>query len=213
MADIYLEKDLQSPAAVTAFDSDPTVFGGKYFDSGRHFLVSLTVANGNLVLQGEALRRADAICIWSGRPLFWGPQAKADTPGKAGGAWQGGYLMYFGSNVVRFVEHFEPKGVVLAGLSTSGAEPLTKYQIERFKASLLALEPAEQGCRQGTGKGDTTVNACGVKLGHTAGGTNNFMERFRIPVVIRTAGRYCLLYLCHLLDLVEQMFLGNCSSF
>jgi len=105
------------------------------------------------VLQGEALRRADAICIWSGRPLFWGPQAKADTPGKAGGAWQGGYLMYFGSNVVRFVEHFEPKGVVLAGLSASGAEPLTKYQIERFKASLLALEPAEQGCRQGTGKG------------------------------------------------------------
>ena len=153
MADIYLEKDLQSPAAVTAFDSDPTVFGRKYFDSGRHFLVSLTVANGNLVLQGEALRRADAICIWSGRPLFWGPQAKADTPGKAGGAWQGGYLMYFGSNVVRFVEHFEPKGVVLAGLSASGAEPLTKYQIERFKASLLALEPAEQGCRQGTGKG------------------------------------------------------------
>src|SRR5205823_3468276 len=53
----------------------------------------------------------------------------------------------------RFVEHFEPKGVVLAGLSASGAEPLTKYQIERFKASLLALEPAEQGCRQGTGKG------------------------------------------------------------
>ena len=61
VADIYLEKDLQPPpAAVTAFDSDPTVFAGKYFDSGRHFLVSFTVANGNLVLQGEALHRVEA---------------------------------------------------------------------------------------------------------------------------------------------------------
>jgi len=59
VADIYLEKDLQPPR-VTAFDSDPTVFAGKYFDSGRHFLVSFTVANGNLVLQGEPLERVEA---------------------------------------------------------------------------------------------------------------------------------------------------------
>jgi len=60
VADIFLEKDLQPPPTVTAFDSDPTVFAGKYFDSGRHFVVSFTMANGNLVLQGETLERVEA---------------------------------------------------------------------------------------------------------------------------------------------------------
>ncbi len=60
VADIYLENDLPPPAAVAGFDSDPTVFAGKYFDSGRRFLVSFTVADGNLVLQGEALHRVEA---------------------------------------------------------------------------------------------------------------------------------------------------------
>jgi CubicO group peptidase (beta-lactamase class C family) len=61
VADLYLEKELQPPpVSIATFNSDPSSFAGKYFDRQRHFLVSFTVADGSLVLQGEALLRAEA---------------------------------------------------------------------------------------------------------------------------------------------------------
>jgi CubicO group peptidase (beta-lactamase class C family) len=61
VADLYLAKDLQPAlASVATSDKDAASFAGKYFDSRRHFLISFSVEDGHLVLEGETLQRIDA---------------------------------------------------------------------------------------------------------------------------------------------------------
>jgi len=56
VADIYLEKDLQSAATgVAVSGSDPESFAGKYFETRTHYLVSFTAERGKLVLEGHVL--------------------------------------------------------------------------------------------------------------------------------------------------------------
>ena len=56
VAEIYLEKDLQSAATGAAVSgSDPETFAGKYFETRTHYLVSFTAARGKLVLEGHVL--------------------------------------------------------------------------------------------------------------------------------------------------------------
>jgi hypothetical protein len=62
VADVYLEKNLQSEVATVPTPGNDTLpdlnlFAGKYLDPHKHFVYSFTVAGGNLMAWGGNLRR------------------------------------------------------------------------------------------------------------------------------------------------------------
>lgn len=62
VADVYLEKNLQTDAGALQSPSDrgfpdPNPFAGKYLDPHKHFVYSFTVSGGDLMAWGASLRR------------------------------------------------------------------------------------------------------------------------------------------------------------